>query len=328
MLGVVPLTFSTPQMLPIYAVILLFMGLSTIDDGLKFQHFLNKHRSKVFLIVIPLVFSAYGLLKIIDSFSLNQILAGGGIEPFSIIFYLSYISIFLISIIIMIISLRSKSLDHLFSLLIVLVSATSQLVAIALSLFTYGKLGYVSYYAIKSIYFSVPFIFLMIVMQLSKNSKYLNKIYSNFPIKFLSALAYIIFIFSISYTGLWPSVFKGGFMSPIPVASKTFNNSELKGAQLIYGPQILSAIKILESRSSEKVGIFVSELHGSDLNSRWLNGLNGTWSDENLECASKDNNLLIFADLPIENISLLQNCVKYQEVIPFSRDIEFIYEIN
>jgi hypothetical protein len=89
------------------------------------------------------------------------------------------------------------------------------------------------------------------------------------------------------------------------------------------------------------VGIFVSELHGSDLNSRWLNGLNGTWSDENwtlfynatiesvnLECASKDNNLLIFADLPIENISLLQNCVKYQEVIPFSRDIEFIYEIN
>jgi hypothetical protein len=91
MLGVVPLTFSTPQMLPIYGAILLFIGLSTIDGGLKFQLFRNKYQSKVFLIIIPLAFSAYGLLKIIDSFSLNQILAGGGIEPFSIIFYLSYI---------------------------------------------------------------------------------------------------------------------------------------------------------------------------------------------------------------------------------------------
>jgi hypothetical protein len=341
MLGVVPLTFSTPQILPIYAVILLFIAISTIDNGLKFRFVIISHRYKIFLIIIPVIFSAYGLVQIINRFSLNQILAEGGVEPFGLIFYLSYAIIFIISIFFIKISLGLKSLDNLFSLLIVIVSATSQFVAIAFSLFTYVKLGYVSYYAIKSIYFSVPFIFLMIVMQLSINYKYIKEIYKIFPIKFLSAVAYSIFILSISYTGLWPTVFNGGFMSPIPVALKTFTNSELKGAQLVYGPQILNAIGILESRSSDKIGIFVSEIHGSDLNSRWLNGLNGTWSDENwklfynstiksvnLECASKSNNLLIFADLPEESISLLQNCIKYQEVIPFSRDIEFIYAID
>ncbi len=341
-LVLIPITYSTPQLLPVLLAIFLYL-FSLFIKGKSITFKLTGIKSVSLakgvltfsLLLLPLLFAIYGLSQIIGHFSLKQVYAEGGVEPFSTIFYVFYfitfclLSFFLFTFDFKLVTSHRKDL----MILTIMSALVSQFISFTLAFLTFTRLEYVSYYALKSIYFSLPFIFLGIATVLfitnEKYSLWLSKFTLLFSILFLTAL---------SITGFYPKVYSGGFMSSLPIALTRFMDLETKGAQLIYGPQILSALKVISSEDSSSVFIIASDIHGSDLNSRWLNALNGTFSDKNWSffynssiesinnnCKNSSRQQLIFADISSAYDSTLFNCLSLQKVVPFSRKIIFNY---
>ena len=55
--------------------------------------------------------------------------------------------------------------------------------------------------------------------------------------------------------------------------------SDSKGNQIIYGPQVLQAANLVKMNNAD-CGIYTSNIYDWDLNSRWINALAGTFTDE------------------------------------------------
>jgi hypothetical protein len=341
-LVLIPITYSTPQLLPVLLAIfvcLLLLFLKGRNITFKITSIKSLSFAKGFLtfslLVLPLLFAIFGLSQIIGHFSLKQVYAEGGVEPFSTLFYIFYFITFCLLILFLFTFdfklVTSKRRDLM--ILTIMSALTSQVISFTLAFLTFIRLEYVSYYALKSIYFSLPFIFLgMATVSLITNKKY-SLWLSKFTLLFS-----ILFLTSLSISGFYPKVYSGGFMSSLPIALTRFMDLETKGAQLIYGPQILSALKVISSEDRASVFIIASDIHGSDLNSRWLNALNGTFSDKNWSffynssidsinnnCKNSSRQQLIFADISSAYDSTLFNCISLQKVVPFSRKIIFNY---
>lgn len=334
----IPITFTTPQLLPTLIVI----TLSSYFIGTSFNMLSNSRKVKfvlrIFILFLPILISIFGFIQILIRFSPGQILAEGGIEPFRPIFYLIYLLLFIFSITT---AFRIKDYPNTktnFIITLFLTSCVSQATAITLILFSFLSIGEVSYYALKSVYFSIPFTILYF-MYLILTMNTVKVEVSGILLKRISSVGFIfVYIFILVLGGIKPTVFMGGFMSPLPVVTQTFMNSELKGAQLIYGPQILAAIKIMNKDHQDKTGIIVSDIHGTDLNSRWLNGLNGTWTDDNwalfynadlakinYSCSVNPDKLVIFSVVIEDKYVQIQDCVHKQIFVPFTREVRFDY---
>lgn len=334
-LVLIPISYSVPQQLPLVVGVIIYIFFLSLRDINK-KSFSISNRFVLFIaLMAPVSIAITGVSSIIKRFSLNQIYAEGGIEPFPFYFYLLYIGAFFILVNYLKVfhyqSLNDRSKQTIF--LVISIAALSQITAFFLSLLTYLQLNYVSYYALKSIYFSLPFIFIaLMTVSLLPNNHFRNYQWS------LTRLFSFTFLSCLVFMGFFPKVYQGGFMSSIPIATNRFIDSETKGAQLIYGPQMLSALKTISYEPSTSVFIIASDTHGSDLNSRWLNAVNGTFSDSNWtffynsslqsineNCKSKSKNQFIFADISTDYSFLLSNCISFQKVIAFDRSIDFRY---
>jgi hypothetical protein len=334
-LVLIPIAYSVPQQLPaLIGVIICLIVLYVLDKN-KDPFSISKRFVLFLALMAPVLIAITGVSTIIKRFSLNQIYAEGGIEPFPFYFYIFYIGTFIILVYyLMLIIYKKMDAKSLHLIFIVISAATiSQITAFFLSVLTYLQLNYVSYYALKSIYFSLPFIFIALMAV----SLLLNKPFLNFQSIF-TRLFFLTFLSGLVFMGLYPKVHLGGFMSSVPVAINRFIDSETKGAQFIYGPQMLSALKTISFESGTSVFIIASDMHDSDLNSRWLNALNGTFSDRNMaffyiaslqsineNCKSVVRNQFIFADISTDYSLLLSNCISFQTVITFDRSVDFQY---
>jgi hypothetical protein len=334
-LVLIPIAYSVPQQLPVLIGVIIYLFVLYMRGKNKHPFSISKRLVLFLALAAPALIAITGVSAIMKRFSLNQIYAEGGIEPFPFYFYIFYIGTFIILVYYLKLNIY-KNIDakskHLIFILI-FAATISQITALFLSVLTYLQLNYVSYYALKSIYFSLPFI----LIALTTVSLLINKPFLNFQSIF-TRLFSVTFLSGLVFMGLFPKVYLGGFMSSIPVAINRFIDSETKGAQLIYGPQMLSALKTISFEPGTSVFIIASDTHGSDLNSRWLNALNGTFSDRNWSffynaslqsindnCKNIARNQFIFADISADYSFLLPNCVSSQTVITFDRSVDFQY---
>jgi hypothetical protein len=144
-------------------------------------------------------------------------------------------------------------------------SLLTYFILLASNMYFNGEEGY---YTFKQSYQLIYICIILIILGL-------EKFISGFPRIFIV----MILTISVLTTTLAPSHYRSPFMGHSIAIIKAFLNSQDRQNQIIIGMQMIKSNKIMEDLDSN-LGILLTSTRNSDLNSRWLNSLSGSWTDK------------------------------------------------
>jgi hypothetical protein len=220
----------------------------------KLNSFIN-----IFCILILLFLTWFSTSSTLGGFGLKQFVnPSGGIEKIN---YQTVIIISLISFF----ALLYKSPKWGFFHTLFFASLLTYFILLASNMYFNGEEGY---YTFKQSYQLIYICIILILLGLEK-----------FILGFPRIFIVMILTISVLTTTLAPSHYRSPFMGHSIAVIKAFLNSQDRQNQIIIGMQMIKSNKIMEDLDSN-LGILLTSTRNSDLNSRWLNSLSGSWTDK------------------------------------------------